>query len=119
MCLAAPTEDDQLRVEFCGSLDDALGRPPSDPHGGVDRHSFGRVVEDPLEEPTSLAGHGGALAQGRSLGHFNNPEDGQAAVLAVQQRRSDSDQLLGGQWVGHRDQDPGRKRRAGHSAASL
>ena len=115
--LAAPAEDDQLRVELGRGLDHAFRGAPPDADDGVDRHSLGRVVEDSLQQPAGLAGLGGTLAERRSLGHLDDPEHGQAAVLAVEQGRSDADQLLGRQRVGDGDQDSSGQRRARHSAA--
>ena len=114
--LAAPAEDDQLRVELGRRLDHAFRGAPPDADDGVDRHSLGRVVEDALQQPAGLPGLGGALAERRSLGHLHDPEHGQAAALAVEQGRADPDQLLGGQRVGDGDQDSRGERRARHSA---
>ena len=114
--LAAPAEDDQVRVQLRRGLDDALGGAPSDADDGVDGHALRGVVEHPLQQPAGLAGARGALAQRRSLRHLDDAEHGQDAGPAIHQRGAEADQLLGGQRVRDRDQDPRRKRRAGHRA---
>ncbi len=104
--LAAPAEDDQVGVEFRRRLDDALGGAPPDANDRMDRDAFGGVVEDSLQQPAGLAGLRRALAQRRFLRDLHDPEDGQHARPAVHQRSADPHQLLGGQRVGNRDQDP-------------
>ena len=93
-------------VELGRRLDDALGGAPADADDGVDRDAFGGVVEDALQQPAGLAGLRRAFAERRPLRHLDDAEDGQAAGPAVHQRGADADQLLGGQRVGDRDQDP-------------
>ena len=115
--LAAPAEDHEVRLLLAGSLDDALGRPPADAHDGMDRRAFGREVEDALEEPAGVPRPRRALRQRHPLGHLDDPERGQLAAL-VEDRRAELDQLLGGERVGDRDQDPRGERRAAHARTS-
>ena len=60
--LAAPAEDDQVRLLLGGRLDDPLGGVAADPDDRVDRRALGREVEDALEEPAGVAGARRALA---------------------------------------------------------
>ena len=115
--LAAPAEDHEVRLLLAGRLDDALGRPPADAHDGMDRRSFGREVENALEEPAGVPRPRRALRQRHPLGHLDDPERGQLAAL-VEDRRAELDQLLGGERVGDRDQDPRGERRAAHARTS-
>ena len=116
--LAAPAEDHEVRLLLAGCLDDALGRPPADAHDGLDRRSLGREVEDTLEEPAGVPRPCRAFRQRHPLGHLDDPERGQLAVLLVEDRRAELDQLLGRERVGDRDQDPRGERRAAHARTS-
>ena len=66
----------------------------------------GREVEDPLEEPPGVAGPGRALGQRHALGHLDDPERGQLPGPRLEQGGADADQLLRGQRVRDRDEDP-------------
>ena len=111
--LAAPAEDDQVRLLLGGRLDDALGGMSTDPHQRVDRGAGRGVVEDALEESSSMARPGRALRQGHPLGDLDDAKRGQFAGPGVQDGRSDADQFLRGRGVGDRDEDPRRERRPG------
>ena len=116
----APAEDDEVRLLLGRGLDDALGRVTTDPHDRVDRRAVGRVVEDALQEPPGVACPRRALGQRHALGHLDDAQRGQLARALVEHRRAEADELLGGQRVGDRDQDPGGERRlGGHQADSL
>ena len=72
--LAAPAEDDQVRLLLGRRLDDPLGGMPADPDDRVDRGPIRRVIQDPLEQSPGVAGAGRALGQRHPLGHLDDPE---------------------------------------------
>src|SRR5450759_467832 len=115
--LAAPAEDDEIGFQLRCRLHHALGGATSDADDGVNRDALRREVQNALEQPASLSGPGGTLAQRRAFRNLDDAQDGQAAGAAVHQRSPEADQLLGGERVGDRDENPGRQRRAGHRAA--
>ena len=116
---AAPPEDDQVGLLLGRCLDDALRSVAADAHDRVDRRPVGGVVEDALEQAAGVPGTGRALRQGHALGHLDDPERGDLAVLGVEHRGPEADELLGGHRVGDRDEDATGERRLGaHRGAS-
>ena len=115
--LAAPAEDHQVGLLLRRRLDDAGRRVPADPDERVDDRALGDVVQDLLEEAPCLPGPGRALGQRHALGHLDDAQRRQLAGSRLQERRADADQLLRGQRVGDRDQDPGGQRLCGHAPA--
>ena len=111
--LAAPAEDDEIRFLLGGGLDDALGRVPADPDQRVDRRPVRGVVEDPLEQATSVTGPCRALGQGHPLGHLDDAQRRQLAGPRIEDGGADPDQFLGRRRVGDRDEDARRERRLG------
>ena len=86
----------------------------------MDGRAVGRVVEDALEESPGVPCPRRALGQRHALGHLDDAQRGQLARALVEHRRAEADELLGGQRVGDRDQDPGGEGRlGGHQADSL
>ena len=77
--LAAPAEDDQVRLLLGGCLDDALGGVAADPDDGMDRSPLRGEVEDALEEAPGVPSPGRALGQRHPLRHLDDPEGGQLA----------------------------------------
>ena len=117
---AAPAEDDEVGLLLGRGLDDALGGVPADAHDRVDRRAVRGVVEHALEQPTGVARPGGALRERHPLGHFDDAERRDLAVLAVEHRGAEADQLLGRHRVGDRDQDAhGERRPARHPPAAV
>ena len=117
--LAAPAEDDEVRLLLGAGLHDALGGVPADAHDGVDGRARRSVVEDLLEQPAGMPGAGRALGQGHPLGHFHDAQRGQFAGPRVEHRGTQPDELLGRARVGDRDEDaPGQRRLGAHEADS-
>ncbi len=116
--LAAPAEDHQVGLLLRRRLDDPGRRVPADPDERVDDRALGHVVQDLLEEAPRLPGPGRALGQRHALGHLDDAQRRQLAGSRLHQRRADADQLLRGQRVGDRDQDPRGQRLRGHAPAS-
>ncbi len=117
--LAAPAEDDQVRLLLGRGLGDALGGVPTDPDDGVDRGPGRGVVEHLLEQPTGVPGAGCALGQRHPLGHLDDAQGRQLAGARVEHRGTEPDQLLGRARVRDRDEDPrGEWRPGAHPAAS-
>ena len=54
--LAAPAEDEEVRLLLGGCLHDPFGGVAADAHDRVDGRPFGHEVEDFLEQPARLAG---------------------------------------------------------------
>ncbi len=104
--LAAPAEDHQVRFLLGGGLDDARGGVAADPDQRMDDGALGHVVEHLLEQAPGLARSRRTVAQGHPLGDLDDAQRGQLAGPLIHQRRTDADQLLGGERVGDRDQDP-------------
>ena len=115
--LAAPAEDHEVGFLLGRRLHDPRGRVPPDAHQRVDGGPLGHVVHDLLEEAARLAGPRGALGEGHALRHLHDAEGGELPGPWLQQGRADPDQLLGGERVGDRDEDPGRQRLAAHCVA--
>ena len=115
--LAAPAEDHQVGLLLRGRLHDPGRRVAPDADERMDHRPLGHVVQHPLQEPSRLPGPRRALGQRHALGHLDDPERRELAGARVHQRRADPDQLLRGERVRDRDDDPGRQRLAGHRAA--
>ena len=116
--LAAPAEDHQVGFLLRGGLDDAGRGMAADPHERVDDRPLGHVVQHLLEQPSGLAGARRALGQRHALGHLDDAQRGELAGPRLQQRGADPDQLLRGERVRDRDQDPAAgSGSAGHRAA--
>ena len=113
-----PPQPKIIRSASCSAAASTMPgrRVPPDAHERVDRRPLGDVVEDLLEQAPRLAGARRALGQGHALGHLDDAQRRQLAGARLQQRRADPDQLLGGERVGDRDQDPRRERLAAHRA---
>jgi hypothetical protein len=116
--LAAPAEDHEVGFLLGGRLDDAGRGMATDPHEGVDDRALGRVVEHLLEEAPRLAGTGRALGQGHALRYFDDAERRELARPRLEQVRADADQLLRGERVRDRDEDPVGERLPAHEAPS-
>ena len=78
----------------------------------MDGGPVGREVEHPLEEPPGVSGPRRSLGQRHALRHLHDPQRRQRAGPLVEQRGAQPDELLGGERVGDRDEDPPRQRRA-------
>ena len=117
---AAPAEDDEVGLLLGRGLDDALGGVAPDADDRVDRRAVRGVVEHALEQPTGVAGPRRAFRERHPLGHLDDPERRDLAVLGVEHRGAEADQFLGRHRVGDRDEDARRQRRpAGHRASGL
>ena len=118
--LAAPAEDDEVRLLFGAGLDDPFGRVPADPDDRADRRTVGDVVEDALEQSSSVPGPGGTFRERHALRNLDDSEGGQLARTRIEHRGAEADQLLRGHRVGDRDEDPDRERDPGrHGVASF
>ena len=114
--LAAPTEHDEVGIELGGGFHDAFRCVSSDPDDRVDRGSVRGEVEDALEQSPGVTGARRALRQGHPLRDLDDPERGQLARSLLEEVGTEADEFLGRRRVGNRDEDPGRKRHAAHSA---
>ncbi len=104
--LAAPAEDDEVRLLLGGRLDDPLRGVPADPDDGLDGRPLRGVVEHLLEQPTGMTCPGRALGQWHAFRHLHDAQGGQLSVPGIQHRGAQPDQLLRGARVGDRDEDP-------------
>src|SRR6185503_19110226 len=109
-------EDDQVRLQLGGDLDDALRGVAADAHDRVDARALGHEVEDALEQAASVAGPGRAFRQGHALGHLDDAQRGQLAAVGIEQVGAEADELLRSRRVGDRDDDPGGQRPRDHDA---